>query len=318
MENNELRSSPSAEARVSSLLVALGGPDVRLGEVPAADVGRLLVNLDKVLTGAASVVVRRPAMGPGRREDTIKSAAHFRLRGIKPGSVLAELAPPAAPQTPDQFDVDVPHLGELAARTLIAGINDPDALHPAIAKPLAALLDEAGVGRTADSVSFILTDKAGTSLATGVANRELRRSLDRDETSVAERNSDVLGTLVEADFEHRTARLLLVDNSAVNVSFDDSLDDGIYTALRGQARLEGLVRYDPDTEQAKTIQLRALAPAQDLFDVDPRGFSRVRSFAELQSEQEVSGLVDSSELFDEDASEEERESYARIIAGLRG
>jgi hypothetical protein len=313
-------SDPGLRAEpVSSLLVTLGGPSARLGEITAAQVGRLLVNVDRVLAGAASVAIHRPKLGSGRRAEAVKEAAQFRLRAVRPGTVTLDLAPPTVPPDPEQLEgIDTTHLGELAARRLIEGLGDAPTLHPAIAKPLADLLDEAGVGRTAESVSFSLADVAGATTMSAVADAGFRRLLDADGAADDERESDVLGALVAADFESRTARLRIADGSAVSVAYDESLADAIHRALRDQARLEGMVRYDAETGQARSVHVVTITRPDELFGIDANAFGRTHSFDELQQMQGVSGFVDDAELFDAEASEAERREYVEIIAGLRG
>src|SRR5262249_35355144 len=71
-------------------------------------------------------------------------------------------------------------------------------------------------------------------------------------------DQELVGTLVEADFERNTARLRLPAGSSVDVSFSAELSDDIHEALRSKARLVGVVQYNPRTSEVKSVLLRAL------------------------------------------------------------
>lgn len=96
------------------------------------------------------------------------------------------------------------------------------------------------------------------------------------------------------------------------MTFTPELADEIQEALRSRTRLEGLVNYHPRTAQATSVELRAFV-AHTQFPLDLDSFWRVRSFAELQAEQGVTGRVDPDSLEIDDLTDDERAAFLAAI-----
>jgi len=127
----------------------------------------------------------------------------------------------------------------------------------------------------------------------------------------------VVGVLVEADFEKRSARLRTPTHPAVLVSFTDDLDDDIYAALRQQATLQGEVAYDPNTNVARSVSLRSVAREEQLvLGVDKQAYWREMSLDDLARAQGVGGPIDPSSFRDADASDDERDAFMAALAEL--
>jgi len=74
---------------MSELRVELAGEEAKLGEVPAADVARLILGVERAMARAASVVLGRPKTTTGRYDDVIERAVRLKLRVVVEGSVDA-------------------------------------------------------------------------------------------------------------------------------------------------------------------------------------------------------------------------------------
>jgi hypothetical protein len=127
--------------------------------------------------------------------------------------------------------------------------------------------------------------------------------------------SDALsGVLVEADFERGTARLRTPTESGVQVEFTDELADDIHAALRHPATLRGDVVYDTHTHVARSVSLSVIERGEQLdFGLDVEAFWLERSFEDLAREQASGEPVDPDDLFDDAATDDERDA---ILAAL--
>jgi hypothetical protein len=125
------------------------------------------------------------------------------------------------------------------------------------------------------------------------------------------RDQALVGLLFEADFEEETAKLRLPDGGVVTVAFTPDLADDIHEALRSQARLDGLVRYDPRTSQATHVELRTVERSVQVA-LDAEAFWRSESFAALQEAQATTGEVDPAALAI-DLSDRERADFLAAL-----
>src|SRR5829696_5236038 len=125
---------------MDELRVHLSGDDARFGQVPAADVARLMLLVEGATARAASVVLGRPKTTTGRYKDVIRRAVQFRLRAVESGSVVPvlELPTPAeAMEVVDPFDLQVATLGQQAVTMLLDVAEGRRHPHPVVAGGLA-------------------------------------------------------------------------------------------------------------------------------------------------------------------------------------
>ena len=304
------------------LRVRLEGDNAQLGRVPAADVAQLMLSVERALARAASVAIGRPSRKPGRRERVVSEAAHLVLRAVEPGSVVPVLELPAVTEDPDilqqSMDMDVAHLGEVAAGQIIDVINDDIDGHPYVVEALADLGAQLGVGVRNSQIRFEMTHSSvrrdSATFDAVTANRlQARVKADR----AAARQGMLVGTLVEADFESFTARLRSPEGRPVAVSFDPSMADEIHRALREPATVEGWITYDPEQQTARSISLRRVMRGDQMhLGIDARAFRDRKTFAQLQHEQGVTGLFDVAELYDAESPEKELEAYDAALQRL--
>jgi hypothetical protein len=313
-ERIELAMDSKAELRVK-----LDGADAKLGQVLASDVARLLLEVERAVTRSASVALGRRRVASGRRA-AIEQAAQLRLVAVEEGSVVPVLRLPESDTAHAEgtLEFEVASLAETAVRGLVEAAATAEA-HPNVAQALVHLADAVQVGERYESVTFEYSEKTRdvhrvARLDQATANR-LREAIERQPPRI--REDTLSGTLVEADFERKTARLRGQLNEAVIVSFDDELADEIQDALRRQATFHGEVAYDPDTLVAQRVRLSKISPGTQLnFGVDPDAFWAERSFQELAAEQGVAPATDSDQLYDREATDAERDAFMAALSEL--
>jgi len=307
---------------MSELRLRLSGEDAELGKVPARDVAQLILLVERAVMRAASAVVGRPKTAGGRPERVIAAAARFRLRGIESGSVVPILELPESPVSAGEqtLEVEAATLTEIALESLFAAAEG-DEVDPVVAGALLDLTDKLQIGERYESLAFEFRSPRARAPRTVEIDRagraRLRELVERQE--VALREDTLVGTLVEADFEKRTARLRGPFQEAVSVSFPDELADDIHEALRQQATLLGKIAYDPETRVARSVRLQQITRGRQLtLGIDPDEFWTERSITELARAQGVVPATRPEELYDAGASEEERDAFMAALASLAG
>lgn len=296
--------------------VKLDGVEARLGRIPAADVARLLLMLERAAARTAAVVLGRPKTTTGRYQAVIEQAVRFRLLGIEEGSIVPVLELPRPSKDEGTLDLAVPGLGEAAIEALLATVCEP--ADPLIAQAVLDLADGMKVGERYESLTFVVA-------ANGQPERRVRldrAARDRLRTYVAtappssSREDDVVGVLVEADFEKRTARLRTPTEAGVEVSFSEDQADDIQAALRQNSTVRGDVVYDSATHVARSVRLTEIVRGVEQLALDPGAFWDAPSFAELAERQGAGHPAVPDELYDENATDMERDAFMAAIAEL--
>ena len=243
--------------------VELRGQDARLGVVPAADVARLLLGVERALARQTAHALGRPAAERGRWEAVVANAVRVRLAAIEEGSVVPVL------ELPD-FGVDglalqAETLGEEALTQILDVISGDRSPEPDVAQAFTSLANDLDIGRRYESIVFDHTNGGGRRVA--VIDAPARSRMQEAATRPTEqRPAAVRGTLVEADFERYSARLRTPTGAAVSVTFSPELADAIDEALRRPAEFEGEVTYDPNSAVATAIRLREVIRPQRLWE----------------------------------------------------
>jgi hypothetical protein len=302
---------------MKEIRVRLEGEQARLGEVPAADVARLLLALERAASQAAAVVLGQPKTTTGRYLSVIEQAVRFRLRAIEPGSVVPVLELPEVLYTDDpSLDLEDPRLGEAAIEALMAAAETPN--DPRIAQALLGFADTMRLGDRYVSVTFdIAADArpARTITIDGATRANLQRYVDSAPSPEA-RPDDVSGRLFEANFERRTAILRTATHDAVEVAFSEDQEETIQSALRQTSTVRGDVTYDPKTNMAKNVRLTEIVLGVEQLTLDPGDFWRELSFDELAERQHAGAVVDPSSLYDADASDADRDAFMAALAEI--
>jgi hypothetical protein len=248
----------------NTIELRLTGGEAELGQIPAADVARLILGAEKVLARAARHVVGRPKGSQGgRRGKVIESAVRLRLVGISEGSVRVLLAPPTHKATGLDLGLDVASLTVEAIQVAGRVMSEPsEPAHRDVARDLVRLSDDLGLGTRYRELTWVhsaLTHETARLDAT--ASERLRVAADLKPPA---REDQLTGRLVEADFERHSARLRTPAGGRVDVTFGQEWDALIQEALRSDAVLAGEVVYDPETSLAKSVHLRRLEHAEQL------------------------------------------------------
>lgn len=301
---------------MSELRVRLAGPSAHLGQIPAADVGRLLLGVEKAVARAASIHLRRQRVGGGRREAAVAAAAKIRLLKIEEGSVTPVLELPTRPEDKATLDFDVAHLSEEAVDRVLDELDDSQGPHRHLSRALADLSRELGIGDRYEALTFEFIHEEEP--RTVVMDQSVRKRLERNAGIADQREVEktLTGTLVEADFEKHSARLRRPQGESVTVSFPAELEDDVQNALREQASLEGTVFYAPEDLTARSIKLRVIErPRQLVAGLDPHAFWRFESFEDLARHQDAPlEPFDPNSVYDSEATPEERDAFQEAIA----
>ena len=300
--------------------VKLDGREAHLGRVPAADVARLLLLFEKAAAQAAAVILHQPKTTTGRYRGVIEQAVHFRLVAIEEGSVVPvlELPDTAPPELGDALELEDLRLGESALQALLDASRKPT--DPLIAKAILDVADGMLIGERYDAIVIDAPSRGRRGRRQKVtvdarARKRLRKYVDAA-PAPSVRTDDLAGSLVEADFERRTARLRTPTDTAVEVTFSDEQADDIQAALRQSSTVRGEVRYDPKTHTAKSVRLTELVRGIEQLALDPDQFWSELSFQDLVERQASGRAVETRDLYDATASDEERDAVMAALTEL--
>ncbi|WP_204014366.1 hypothetical protein [Sphaerimonospora thailandensis] len=268
----------------------LTGEKDQLGQIPAADVAKLILGLQQALAAAASTVVRQRRKGvTGRHPAAIEAASRLAFRGVEPGSVQTLFALPdlGADADGDSFEFgDIPDLAQLAFDRLVRSFSssDPD---PTLARAIAKLGDELNVGSGGRTLRLV----SGNGMSSGILDHSVRVRMNRYIRKQPVQRDDVLvGSLVEADFERHTARLQPAAGPPVQVTFPEEMADAVQECLRRITEFTGNVTFDPGSLVALKIELDRLSAADPLeLEIESDSFWHHQTVDQLAREQGVRG-----------------------------
>lgn len=298
------------------LRVALQGPDARLGTVPATDVARMLLGIQRVVARASGHIVGRQVRPTGRWGVLIENAVRFRLVGLEEGSLVSVLQLPDLPPTDNTFGLEVESLGELAlSRALHVAAGD--SAEPDVAEAFADWADELGIGARYTAINLESSNGATPRrvVVDPPAVDRLRAAAAHRET--APREEMLTGLLFEADFERDTAHLRAPDGTSVAVTFGGDLSDDIHRALRQRASLVGEVHYDPITALAVSIRLREISrPEQLRIDLAPEAFFANPTVSDLRQGHRRPAGDDLGRVQDTEAKPEDVDAFLAALADL--
>lgn len=268
------------------LRVTLHGDEAQLGLVRARDIARLITGLESALAASAYAALGKPRRAvAGRHRAAVETSSRLTFRAVAPGSVVAVLALPGpTDDTEGVLDVGVDDLAGAALDRLIASFGLPDdQVDQGVARTLAELAENLGIGERHDELLLESTRSPQKARLDQSARVRMRRLAD----AIPAQQADILvGSLREADFDRRTARLRASSGETVIVAFPPELADAVQQALRSQAQFEGLVTYDAGTALARRVELRQISSA-DALPFDAEEFWRSASIQELADAQRV-------------------------------
>lgn len=297
--------------------VRVTGPDAAPGEIAAADVARVILGLERALAAAAYLVLGRSRQGgTGRHTTAVAAASRLRFVGSAAGSFVGLLTLPDPAGDDGGLEVAVEDLGGRAFDRLITFLRDPGVdADAALAAAVTQLADDLGIGERTHTLTLGEPDPHRPE---AVIDAEMRRRMRQlSHRPPAHRDDLVVGTLFEADFERRTARLRTpTGGPTVTVTFAADLAGDVQQALRGEAQLAGRVRYDRVSGAAVSIDTRTVTRAEQLITGDGDGaFTENLSVAELQDRQGLHVLLDPFALADDDLTDAERDAFTAALSG---
>jgi hypothetical protein len=264
----------------------LRGSEATLGVVRASDVARLITGLESAVAAAAYAALGKPRRAStGRHRAAIEAASQLHFQNVEPGSVVAVLRlPQLAEVTDDAFDIEVDDLAGAAFDRLVASFTQPDDhVDAGIAKALSDLGHELGIGERHEELLLSSDRSSSVGRLDASAKERMRRLAD---APLGQQQDVILGTLHEADFDRRTARLHATTGETVTVEFPAELADKIQEALRAQAAFEGIVSFDPATSIARRVELRRISAPEPL-PFDTSAFWATTSVDDLAQHQGV-------------------------------
>ncbi len=301
---------------MSKYEVRLVGKQARLGDIPAVDVARLILDVQTAIARAAGAAIGRRPKATGRWESTIEDATRLRLVKIKRGSVLIELLPPTAVPDGDELDLDVDSLADVGWSTATRALNgiDDASTDPDVLVRLLGLADHLSIGGRFDAVEF-RTDGQRVALLDSATREAIRSTVARrrDAATIA---PSVAGVLFEADFERHTAKVRTQDDKVVDLIFDEEQASSIKEALRERSQFQGEVTFDPITNSVKTVRLRRITRFEQLLlgDETSRSFWQPIFFGDLADEQGTRPIDSFDELRDTSLTDDQFEQFIDTLS----
>jgi hypothetical protein len=288
--------------------VSLTGAEAQLGRVPARDVARLFLGIERVVARAAGHVIGRQVPGTGRRGRLIEDAARLRLIRLERGSVVGVLE---LPQPSGMFE-DASTLSELAWEAALDTASGQDESRIDVASALAQLTTELGIGQRYDAIE--LGDEQGGRPPVRVDSTQCLRLTRLTTVEPSIREATVVGLLVEADFERMTARVRTGTGEAIPIEFDEDTADAIKEALRHPTEVMGVVTYDPLTLVARAVRVRALTRPEQLGLVWATSeFRRQESVESLAQQLGIEPVTDIESLRDYELSDDDVDAFVAAL-----
>lgn len=289
----------------------LTGEDAQAGRIPAHDVAELITGAERVLARAAGHARGRVVRRTGRWEGSIESAVRLRFIAIESGSFVVVLAPP--PLTLGPLGLDAETLTSAALREsaqVAAGTADRPPRD--VAGAFVRWADALGIGERYQSVEIEHNVPDTPRITIDRSTTERLRTAARLQPVL--RQNELIGRLVEADFERRTAHLRTATGDRVEVSFDADWDDEVHQALRRETSIVGEVIYEADSQRAVAIHLRTLTRGEQLSaGLDP-GTAPTIGIEEIARQTGVRPISSALQIGIPDLTPEEGDAF---IAALR-
>jgi hypothetical protein len=245
--------------------------------------------MERAMARGCGHVLGRPVKTTGRWGRVIEEAVDLRFVRYEVGSLVHVFEIPAPPPQADSLQLEGSSLGELGAQIALSALGASAGDYVDVAQVWVDLATEIGIGTRHDRLDVVQELDQGERCASLDAKRLTAiESALRDLPLVGLRQDQLMGVLVEADFEAMTARLRTASGDRIQVSFDPGLADDIQMALRHQASLLGEVRFNTETAAAISVRVRSLgAPDQlDLALAKPAFLTHI-SIPELRRTQRV-------------------------------
>lgn len=289
----------------------LSGDDAEAGRIPARDVAELIRGAERVLARAAGHARGRTVRAKGRWEGSIEDAVRLRFVGIESGSFVVVLAPPLLPPAPLGLDAET--LTTAALRES-ASVATQETAHPHrdVAAAMVKWSDALGIGQRYASVEIRHSHPDIPQIAIDRATTERLRTVARLEPVL--RENELIGRLVEADFERRTAHLRTATGDRVEVTFDAAWDDEVHQALRHETSIVGEVIYEVESQRAVAIHLRKLNRGEQLTAGLEPGAPQTLRIEEIAHQTGITPLSDPSGLYLAGLSPEEGDAFLAALS----
>jgi hypothetical protein len=275
------------------LTLKLDGPLVEEHRLPLSELLRVGKQLRDSLRDVAIVLLHDgPSGKAGRSKKAIEKSVDLRVvASPRPGSFTLELeAPPEAPPTHEQLDVD----GEpgLPDRAIIAFLDGLDELNEE-AEQLPTGFDR-GVLRAI--VPFRTALRKGLSeidlsATNGAERHEAKITAEKVQTAArlikkpVRAEAAVEGVLQMVDFGSLEFRIDRPPLASVSVYFEEKYRDLVHDAVRQYVRVAGEGQFEPDSNEPSKVWATRIEVLYETLELDVNAFWRERAVEELASEQ---------------------------------
>lgn len=295
--------------------VRLVGEHAELGDVPAVDVARLILDVQTAVARAAGAFIRRPPKRTGRWKGTLEDATKLRLVEVTKGTVRIGLQPPLVDADDERFELEVDSLADAGWSVAAGAIEGPvDEADTDVLVRLLTLANDLSIGNRFEAVEFRTNGELVARLDGG--KRAAIRAAVEGRREALVPPPDVTGVLFEADFERHTAKVRTQDGDLVELVFEEDQADSIQEALRERSQFVGDVAFDAVTSSVKSVRLREITRFEQLLlgDDGARAFWRSVTFDALAEEQGAQPVDSFDELRDTSLSDEEFQQFIDTLS----
>ncbi len=271
--------------------VRLEGLHARLGEVPAGDLARLLLAVERVIAFGSAHVINRPIGGRGPRPKAVVDASRIAIVALREGSVVPVLAIPDS-LPPPGFAFETTPLGVLGLQEAIRAAQHPEAAPADLAGALAQLGRDVRVGSEYESVS-IRFQVDGEERSVRLDRPRLQQLEDRTATAPRLAAGGIEGVLVEADFEALNGHIRTAYGRRIALEYPTDLADDVEEAIRQRRDFVGEVVYDASGQTIESLRLTGIQRQPALWEgLEPGEFWETRTVGELRVLQGATASTD--------------------------
>lgn len=255
-----------SQKRAKTLLrLKVKGPHIKPGRIPIPELLTLCAQAQSAINRQAEAIRGRRSLRTGPIANLVKAECTLELFAIGKGSAtMSFAAPEPEPQLAPQgdLDLDAARLGEAAVRQLVMSIREVKRKKRGAEMDLGVKrsLQEMGT-LLSNGISSIEWSVPGTHGKRGrvraMFDDATRQRIDDTVGSSTSRPVEIDGRLEMADFKVGDLKCIVhaPDGRRIVCSFDASLEQQVYDALRHIARVSGVANVDPKTKKIESVKL---------------------------------------------------------------
>ena len=282
--------------RSAALRLRVKGPDIRSGGIPIPDLLVICQHTQSAIDRQAEALEGQRTLRPGPTTEKVRDECTLELVGISKGSAVLTFEQakpqPVFPVMPSLGIEAIEKVG-LAIDSLAKGRGDD--VDPGVLSSLNKMgeLFQNGV----KSVEWIVPRHGRHRSVRATFNTRVHTRVVARVKPAVTGPVTVDGILEMADFKPTDFRCRIHPTlgAVINCTFNTSLADEIYSALRHPVRSEGCASINQETQRIETIEITSLKPL-DPLTVDAGSFFRGWTFDQLAHMQAISPMHDAKVL----------------------